>query len=117
VYLIVYYEYEQYQTNTYVSSLNRVNEEILERNARKQELTLYIRTNAYQSYVAKATQNKRLPGEEVTNIIDAENTPMSEDIDVNAVISEAKAKVESPMRNMKNTEKWFYIFRNLRDYL
>ena len=117
VYLVVYYEYEQYQTNNYVTSLNKINEEILDRNAIKQELTLYSRTNAYQSYVAKATQNKKLPWEEVTNIIDAENLSANENIDVNTVMSEAKAKAESPMRNMKNHEKWFYIFKNLREYL
>jgi len=117
VYLVVYYEYEQYQTNSYVSSLEKINEKIAERNEKKQELTLYIRTHAYQSYVAKATQNKKLPGEEVTNIVDESSVKANESIDVNQVISSTKALVQSPTRNMTNPEKWKYIFLHLRDYL
>ncbi len=39
------------------------------RNREKEFLASYIRTPAYQSQVVKATQNKKLPGEEVINII------------------------------------------------
>lgn len=117
VYLIVYYEYEQYQTNSYVSSLENINSKISERNERKQDLTLYIRTNAYQSYVAKATQNKKLPGEEVTNIVDESSVKANEDIDVNEVLSTTKAQMQSPTRNMNNPEKWKYIFLHLREFL
>ncbi|GAB0175111.1 MAG: hypothetical protein HHAS10_09900 [Candidatus Altimarinota bacterium] len=117
VYLIVYYEYEQYQTNSYVSSLENINKKIAERNERKQDLTLYIRTNAYQSYVAKATQNKKLAGEEVTNIVDESNVKANEDIDVNEVLANTKAQMQSPTRNMTNPEKWKYIFLHLRDFL
>lgn len=117
VYLIVYYEYEQYQTNSYVSSLENINKKIAERNERKQDLTLYIRTNAYQSYVAKATQNKKLAWEEVTNIVDESNVKANEDIDVNEVLANTKAQMQSPTRNMTNPEKWKYIFLHLRDFL
>jgi hypothetical protein len=117
VYLVVYYEYEQYQTNSYVSSLENINSKIAERNEKKQELTLYIRTNAYQSYVAKATQNKKLPSEEVTNIVDESSIKANENIDVNEILSTTKAQIQSPTRNMSNPEKWQYIFFHLRDYL
>ena len=117
VYLIAYYEFEQYQTNTYVSALNEINNQITDRNTRKQELTLYIRTPAYQSFVAKATQNKKLPGEEVTNVVDEANLRANENINVNEVISSVQKKEASPTKNMSNPEKWEYIFRNLRDYL
>lgn len=117
VYLVVYYEYDQYQTNSYVSTLNQINNQIMERNAKKQELTLYIRTNAYQSYVTKATQNKKLPGEEVTNVVDESNIRSNDAIDVSEVILSTKAQTQSPTRNMSNPEKWIYIFKNLREYL
>lgn len=117
VYLVVYYEYEQYQTNSYVDTLKRTNDAIIARNQKKQELMLYTRTPAYQSYIAKATQNKKLPGEEVTNIVDRSSVIANENIDVGAVLSVAKASSESPMRNMKNPEKWVYMWKNLRDYL
>lgn len=117
VYLVVYYEYEQYQTNSYVSSLEKINATIALRNEKKQDLTLYIRTNAYQSYVAKATQNKKLPGEEVTNIVDESSMKANESIDVNEVINTTKAQMQSPLRNMSNPEKWRYIFFHLREFL
>lgn len=118
VYLVAYYEYEQYQTNAYVASLEKVNREIEERNIRKQEMTLYIRTSAYESFVAKATQNKKFPWEEVTNIVDQENMNATENLDVNTVISHARKQQESSStKGMSNPEKWYYIIKNLRDFL
>lgn len=61
IYLIGFYKYQDFQRNTYIESLDRVNSEITKRNTEKEQLNLYIRTKAYQSYVAKATQNKKLP--------------------------------------------------------
>lgn len=117
VYLIGYYEYQQYQTNSYVSSLEEINRQITERNERKQELTVYIRTSAYQTFVTKATQNKKLPWEEVVNIVDEANLRANENIDVNEVITSIQKQETSPTRNMRNAEKWKYIFQNLRTYL
>lgn len=117
VYLIAYYEYQQYQTNAYVSLLEEKNQQISDRNTSKQDLTLYIRTMAYQSFVAKATQNKKLPGEEVINIVDEANIRANENIDVNAVISNTQKQEASPTKNMSNREKWKYIFYNMREYL
>lgn len=115
--MIAYYEYQQYQTNTYVSLLEDINTKITERNTMKQDLTFYIRTPAYQSFVAKATQNKKLPWEEVTNIIDEENLIANENINVNEVISTIQKIETSPTKDMTNPEKWKYIFENFREYL
>jgi hypothetical protein len=117
VYLVGYYEFQQYQTNAYVESLEKMNREIAERNESKQKLTAYIRTPAYQSFVAKATQNKKLPGEEVTNIVDEENFRSNVDMNVNEIINTVQKEEASPMRDMSNPEKWEYMLRNLRDYL
>jgi hypothetical protein len=117
VYIVIRNEYNQYQTNNYVSSLEKINKEIEARNEYKRSLTLYVRTPAYQSYVAKATQNKKLPGEEVTNIISEDTLTQNTTMDVNSVISTVKAEARSPTRNMKNPEKWHYILENLREYL
>lgn len=116
-YLIGYYEFQQYQTNNYVDSLEDINLQIAERNERKKELTIYIRTPAYQSFVAKATQNKKLPWEDVTNIVDEANLRANENIDVNEIITSIQKQEASPTKNMTNPEKWEYIFRNMRDYL
>jgi hypothetical protein len=99
-----------------VSSLENINSKIAERNEKKQELTLYIRTNAYQSYVAKATQNKKLPSEEVTNIVDESSIKANENIDVNQVILQTQKEEASPTANMTNPEKWWYIFSNIGEY-
>jgi hypothetical protein len=117
VYLVGYYEFEQYQTNTYVRTLEGINSQIASRNTEKQELTLYIRTSAYHSFVAKATQNKKLPGEEVFNIVDEANLRASEDINVGEIIRGIQKEESSPTRNMTNPEKWQYIFLHFRDYL
>ncbi len=117
IYLIGYYEFQQYQTSTYVGTLEEMNTQISTRNDIKQELTSYIRTNAYQTYVAKATQNKKLPGEEVTNIVDQANLSSNEDINVNDVIATIQKKEASPTKNMTNTEKWKYVFLHFREYL
>ncbi len=117
VYLIGYYEFQQYQTNAYVDTLESINRQITERNENKIELTAYIRTPAYQSFVAKATQNKKLPGEEVTNIVDEANIRANENIDVNEVITTVQKQEASPTKNMSNPEKWKYIFFNMREYL
>ncbi len=117
VYLIGYYEFQQYQTNTYVDSLEEINLQITQRNEYKQELTAYIRTSAYQSFVAKATQNKKLPGEEVTNIVDEENLKANENIDVNEIITSIQKESASPTKSLSNPEKWKYIYFHLREYL
>lgn len=117
VYLIGYYEFQQYQTNTYVDSLEEINLQITQRNEYKQELTAYIRTSAYQSFVAKATQNKKLPGEEVTNIVDEENLKANENIDVNEIITSIQKESASPTKSLSNPDKWKYIYFHLREYL
>lgn len=61
LYLIAFYKYQDFQINTYVSSLETTNTSIERRNSEKELLNAYIRTSAYQSLVAKATQNKKLP--------------------------------------------------------
>ena len=60
-YLIGFYKYQDFQTNAYIESLGKINSDIAIRNAGKVELNNYIRTKSYQSFVAKATQNKKLP--------------------------------------------------------
>ena len=70
LYLIGFYKYQDFQINNYVTSLETTNDSIKKRNHEKDLLNTYIRTKAYQSLVAKATQNKKLPGEEVINIVE-----------------------------------------------
>ncbi len=52
-----------------MESMQVANSRTLSRNREKEFLAVYIHTPAYQSQVAKATQNRKLPGEDVINII------------------------------------------------
>lgn len=116
LYLIGFYKYQDFQTNTYIESLDTVNTEMSLRNASKEKLNLYIRTKAYQSYVAKATQNKKLAGEEVTNVVDEASMKGNENIDVSDVLFQIQKKEDSPTKNMTNQEKWWYILSNVGEY-
>ncbi len=69
IYLIGYYTVQQFQTTSFMEGVQLANIRTESRNKNKEFLANYIRTPAYQSQVVKATQNKKLPGEEVINII------------------------------------------------
>ena len=116
LYLIGFYKYQEFQTNIYVESLTRANEEIEKRNREKESLNTYIRTKAYQTLVAKATQNKKLPGEEIVNIVDESSTQGNDAIDINEMLFDIRKKEDSPTKNMSNPEKWRYIYLHIRDY-
>lgn len=88
VYLIVYYKFNEYQADNFETSLKLLNQEIEERNAYKEAIQKYIHTAAYKTQVAKATQNKKLPGEELINIIGQEDADSNHDRDVDTVLAE-----------------------------
>ena len=115
LYLIGFYKYQDFQINTYVASLETTNNTIEKRNHEKDLLNTYIRTNAYQSLVAKGTQNKKLPGEEVINIVEQADVQGNAPIDVHQVIYDVKKEAESPMKGMNNPEKWWYVLAHLKD--
>jgi hypothetical protein len=60
---------QQFQTNSFMEKMQTANNRTEDRNKDKEFLSQYIHTPAYQTQVAKATQNKKLPAEEVINII------------------------------------------------
>jgi hypothetical protein len=68
-YLIGYYTLQQFQTSSFMEGMQTANTRTIARNSDKEFLAAYIHTPAYQSQVAKATQNRKLPGEAVINII------------------------------------------------
>lgn len=115
LYLIGFYKYQDFQINTYVTTLENTNANIEKRNNEKDLLNAYIRTPAYQTLVAKATQNKKLPWEEVINIVEASDIEWNAPIDVRQVIYDVQKQEASPMRDMSNPEKWQYILTHLRD--
>lgn len=61
IYLIGYYMVQQFQTNNFMERMQTANNRTEDRNREKEFLSQYIHTSAYQTQVAKATQNKKLP--------------------------------------------------------
>lgn len=89
--------------------MQTANSRTTERNKEKEFLAQYIRTPAYQSQVAKATHNKKLPGEEAINIIRPNEAESNRDVDSAVVIAAARKKEEDPTKNMTNPQKWWYL--------
>lgn len=114
-YLVGFYKYQDFQINNYITSLEKSNADILARNLEKESNNLYIRTKAYQNFVLKATQNKKLPGEEVINIVEEADVAGNENIDVNAMIFQVKKAAESPTKWMTNPEKWWYLLWHMNE--
>jgi hypothetical protein len=69
IYLIGFYTVQQFQTNSYLEGMESANTRTQMENRQKEFLASYIQRPAYQTQVAKATRNKKLPGEVVVNII------------------------------------------------
>ncbi len=113
-YLIGFYKYQDFQINAYVRSLETMNATIEARNQEKELLNLYIRTKAYQTLVAKSTQNKKLPGEEVINIISENDAQSNAPVDVHEVMFHIQKEENSPTKGMSNPEKWKYYLLNFR---
>ncbi|MBC7498516.1 hypothetical protein H7170_02620 [Candidatus Gracilibacteria bacterium] len=111
IYLIGYYTLQQFQTSSFMESMQAANSRTLSRNREKEFLAVYIHTPAYQSQVAKATQNRKLPGEDVINIIRSDVIEGNRDINSATVIKEARNREDDPMRNMTNPQKWWYLLR------
>lgn len=111
IYLIGYYTIQQFQTNTFMESMQNANNRTIASNTEKEFLSQYIHTLSYQTQVAKATHNKKLPWEEVINIIRPDDINGNKDIDSKVVIAEARKKENDPMKNMKNPEKWWYLIK------
>lgn len=116
MYLIVWYKYRDFQINAYIGVLSVENEKIEANIERKKNYLAYVKTNAYLDRVAKASQNRKNPGEEAIFLVDAEDVKNYAKIDVErAIVSEPKKM--SPTIGMSNREKWaYYLLREDRKY-
>lgn len=112
IYLIGYYKVQEFWTDTFINSVRLSNEKIRLQNEEKKFLASYIRTRAYVSQVAKATQNKKLPGEEVINIVTEEEIKGNAEVDTHDVILRTREEVNDPTKNMTNPEKWWHLVTN-----
>ena len=109
IYLIGYYKVQEYETDSFTNLLQTQSDNVKKRNTEKELLAGLIRTPAYETLVAKSTQNKKLPGEEVVNIVTEEEISGNADIDTRAIMSDTTKAQNDPTRNMSNPEKWLYV--------
>ncbi len=109
IYLIGYYKVQEYETDSFTNLLKSQSENVQKRNEEKEFLASLIRTSAYETLVAKSTQNKKLPWEEVINIVTEEEISGNADIDTRAIISDTIKIQNDPTRDMSNPQRWFYV--------
>lgn len=112
IYLIGYYKVQEYGTDAFINSIKVTNENVKTQNDEKTFLSTYIQTHAYTTQVAKATQNKKLPGEEVINIVMQEEVSGNADINTQDIILKTQEDTSSPTKNMTNPEKWLWLVTN-----
>lgn len=109
MYLIGYYKVQEYETDSFTDILISQSESVKKRNEEKEFLSSLIRTPAYEVLIAKSTQNKKLAGEEVINIVTEEEINGNADIDTRTIISDSIKTQSDPTRDMSNPEKWLYL--------
>lgn len=114
LYLIWYYKYQDLQVWAYMSQLEAKNTEIKNRIEAKKAYYAYIRTEAYITRMAKANLGKKLPGENVINIVSEEDAAQNADINTINQINNAEKQESSPTRRMSNPEKWMYYLFNVK---
>lgn len=112
IYLIGYYKVQEYRTDAFINSIKQTNDTVKDDNAEKLFLASYIRTKAYATQVAKASQNKKLPGEEVINIVTEDEVHGNAEVDTHDVILQTRERANDPTRNMTNLEKWWWVVTN-----
>ncbi len=109
VYLISYYKFNQFKTDNFIAAIEQKNAQIQKENEEKDIVEEYIHTKAYQTQIAKATQNKKLPGEEIINVIRQEDADGNKDMSAHSAIDTIKQQTEDPTAHMSNPEKWMYL--------
>ena len=116
VYLIVLYNYKDFQINSYISRLEDENTKISKTIDRKKENLALVRTNAFLDRMAKSSQNKKNPGEEAVFLVAENDVKDYKRIDPETIITETPKAVKKTA-GMSNIEKWaYYILReDLRD--
>lgn len=111
MYLIVFYKYRDFQINAYIGVLGVENSKVEANIERKKRYLAYVKTNAYLDRVAKASQNRKNPGEDAIFLVDAEEVKNYSKIDIERNIVGENRK-SSPTIGMSNREKWmYYVFK------
>ena len=109
VYLIVLYKYKDFQINSYITQVVQDNTQIDADIQSKKDYLAYVQTNAFLDYMAKSSQNKKNPSEDVTFFVSPEQVDEYKKIDTSKqIIGDAGAEVRSKTYGMTNPERWVY---------
>ncbi len=108
IYLVGLYKYRDFQVNSYISALVSENAKTADTIERKKEYLAYVKTNAYLDRAAKASQNRKNPGEEAVFLVNEADMKNYARIDVEKTIVPAVRKEASRTAGMSNREKWLY---------
>lgn len=116
LYLIFSFKYIDIQKDI---SINNIKTDIsmLETEIDQKKLYFeYINTSAYKDKIAKMSQNRKNPWEEVVFVVSEEKAEQYQKIDIDEQIN-SQDEIIKPTYWMSNEEKWFYyIFKkDLRD--
>lgn len=111
-YLIAYHKFHEYQADSSEQALRTANHEIEDRNKHKEAIEKYIHTPAYRTQIAKASQNKRLPGEELINVITQEDVESNVLQDMHDTFTDTPTARKDPTTQMTNPQKWRYLIEH-----
>jgi hypothetical protein len=116
IYLIVLYKYRDFQVSSYIDTLLHENRQLEQDIQDRKDYLAHINTNAFLDKVAKTSQNRKNPGEQVVFFVSKDDVETYKKIDVEKQMI-GPEKVVSPTQGMSNAEKWIYhIFRvDMRD--
>lgn len=111
IYLVVLYKYKDFQINSYLSYITADNGKIEGSIEKKKEHLAYVKTNAFLDKIAKTSQNRKNPGEEVIVLVTDEEVEEYKRIDTNKQMIGGIRQEASKTIGMTNGEKWvYYIF-------
>ena len=109
VYLVVYYKYQDYQVNSYITTLETQNRAYYDAIQVKKRYLASVQTNAYVDRMMKTSQNRKNPGEEVLFLVDEKSVADYHAINTKDIITERKVRSETA--GMSTREKWaYYLF-------
>lgn len=111
LYLIFSYKYIDIQKDYLI---NQTNNDILSRKENlieKEKKYAYINTNAYKDKIAKNSQNKKNPWEDVVYIVTKDEVDQYKKIETQDQIYTEKEPIK-PTYWMSNFQKWIYYIFN-----
>lgn len=116
LYLIISFKYIDIQKDLIISGTENDIEDRKILLQTKKDYFAYINTNAYKDKIAKSSQNRKNPWEDVIFVVTKEESEQYKKLDIQKQMYSEK-DVKKPTYWMSNWQKWiFYVFnKDIRD--